>query len=258
MSLSTRRPATVRLPADLDESTLSGFREELMASLRERPEEIAIDCSLLEHASSGHINALWKALTTCERAGVPLKLSSVGYGLERVLKVLDIYDMFMVERASEEPPQLEEWRGLVQTGFEHFQVEIDPTLDDITGALLGFHDFLRKADVSEICAFDLETVFYEVATNIRRHSGLGPDGAISFSATLDADGIRMGFTDAGSPFDPTGKPPGFDPRQAIRNRQRNGIGLTMIRRLVDDISYERVDGTFNVVTLRKKLSRCRR
>ena len=258
MSPSTGKAVTVRLPADLDEPALSGFCEELKASLRESPQAIAIDCSLLEHASSAHINTLWNALTTCERAGTPLRLSSVGYGLERVLKVLDIYDLFVVERLSEEPPPVAEWHGLVRAGFEHFQVEIDPTMDEINGVLLGFHDFLRKSDVSEICAFDLETVFYEVSTNIVRHSGLGLDKSISFSATLDTDGIRMRFTDAGSSFDPTRNAPCFDPRRAIRNKQRNGIGLTMIRRLVDDISYERVGDKFNVVTLRKKLSRCRR
>jgi anti-sigma regulatory factor (Ser/Thr protein kinase) len=70
--------------------------------------------------------------------------------------------------------------------------------------------------------------------------------------------MAMRFTDEGSPFDPTDGRHSFEPREAIRNRLRHGIGLTMIRRLVDSIEYERVGDKFNVVTLKKTLDHSRR
>jgi anti-sigma regulatory factor (Ser/Thr protein kinase) len=116
------------------------------------------------------------------------------------------------------------------------------------------HRFLERLDLPEIVVFDLETVFYEVATNICRHSGLERHHKISFISELDRDGISFEFRDAGERFDPTGNTPEFDPRLAIKRRQSRGIGLVMIQRLMDSVSYERVDGELNVVTLKKRLT----
>lgn len=246
------------IPADCDQSALEGFFRELNALVREGQTEISIDCSLLEHTSSSHINALWEALTRCEQAGVRMRLSSVGYGLERVLKVLDLCDLFVIDRGSREAAPPGRPVSLGTTPPDALKMEFEPSMDGLADGLLRFHDFLNKLSVTEVCAFDLETVFYEVATNICRHGGLEQDSTISFSASLAGQHLCLRFTDAGGPFDPTGSSLDFNPREAIRNGQRHGIGLTMIKRLVDSISYEWIDDDLNVVTLRKKLRLRRR
>ena len=147
--------------------------------------------------------------------------------------------------------------------FDHFEInteksdllkmKIRPTLQDIEQALGRLHDFLKQLDLEEICAFDLETVFYEVTVNMILHGGLSRSDYIEFTAAPGPDQISLRFVDPGSPFDPTSHDSSFDPQVAIRTRQKHGFGLVMIKRLVDKLSYERVDNRLNVVTLEKNL-----
>jgi anti-sigma regulatory factor (Ser/Thr protein kinase)/anti-anti-sigma regulatory factor len=252
MSLETENCRSISVPVDFDDESLRGFFDELDLALEDEPGEIALDCSLIEHATSRHINALWDALTRCERDGVPMRLAAVNYGLRRVLSVLDLAELFTVEYEGEKEgrPPREAMRDLPS---ERFEIELVARMDAVSDVMVELHAFLERLDLSEIGIFDLETVFYEVATNICRHSGLKGHRKIRFVTEVGRDDIRLEFTDAGERFDPTGNTPEFDPRLAIRRRQSRGIGLVMIQRLMDSISYERVNGEYNVVTLRKRL-----
>ncbi|MFH1312631.1 MAG: ATP-binding protein [Candidatus Eisenbacteria bacterium] len=258
MPPKTQIGRNIFIPADCDQIALEGFLEELRTRLKDDRSEISVDCSLLEHTSSSHIIALWQALTRCEEAGVRMRLSSVGYGLERVLEVLDLYDLFVVDQKNREPEPTSQHAGFGPTPPGAFSMEFEASMDGVADALLGFHEFLKKIDVTEVCAFDLETVFYEVATNICRHGGLEQGSIISFAASLLDRHLCLRFTDAGAPFDPTGSVSDFNPREVIRKKQRHGLGLTMIRRLVDSLSYEWIDDGLNVVTLQKQLTLQRR
>jgi anti-sigma regulatory factor (Ser/Thr protein kinase)/anti-anti-sigma regulatory factor len=253
MSLDTTKYRLISVPADFDDDSLQGFFDELNLAIGDEPSEIALDCSLLEHATSRHINALWDALTRCERAGIPMRLTAVAYGLRRVLSVLDLTDLVTAEYEGdrEDKPRRVPAQGRPS---ERFEVEIEARIDGVTDVMGELHTFLKRLDLTEIGVFDLEIVFYEVATNICRHSGLEQHRKIRFVADLSEDEIFFEFTDAGERFDPTGNTPEFDPRLAIRRRQSRGIGLVMIQRLMDSISYDRVDRRFNVVTLRKRLT----
>jgi anti-sigma regulatory factor (Ser/Thr protein kinase)/anti-anti-sigma regulatory factor len=246
----------ITVPSGLDDDSLNGFFQELAFAIGDKPEEIALDCSLLEHATSRHINALWDALTRTECAGIPLRLTSVGYGLGRVLGVLDLAELFKVdfqEDGCDEAPYPPAKPSEGQPS-ERFEAEMDASIEAVVDVMAKLHAFLKQQDVSEIDVFDLKTVFYEVATNICRHSGLGDHRKIAFVAYMGQDEISFRFTDGGERFDPTGNTPEFDPRLAIRRRQSRGIGLVMIQRMMDSITYERIDRKHNVVTLRKRLA----
>jgi anti-sigma regulatory factor (Ser/Thr protein kinase) len=253
MSIETETGCSIFLPPECDDGILEGFFEELDTLIEEGVESIDVDCSLLDHTRSGHINALWDALTRCEEAAIPMRLTSVGYGLERLLQVLDLYPMFTLEPDACKSRPVPAHLPAGATRPTAFSAEFAPTMDDINSTFIRFHDFLKKLQVSEMHTFDLETVFYEVSTNIHRHGDLDADSSICFSATLDREDLELRFIDRGQPFDPTGCSRDFDHREAIRKEQRHGLGITMIRRLIDRISYERVDGSKNVVTVRKRV-----
>jgi anti-sigma regulatory factor (Ser/Thr protein kinase)/ABC-type transporter Mla MlaB component len=252
MSVEIEKRHTLAVPSDLDEGALDGFYAELEIILEDSPPDVGLDCSLLDHATSGHINMLWEAQTKCEEAGVPVHLLAVRYGLERVLRILDLYDMFSIQqrRGEIQPAACKGYRPDVD--IPTFEIGFPATTHGILDALDRFHDFLVRAGLPGGCAFDLEIVFYEVASNIRRHSGLGGADRVEFSAAPGEGSILLRFTDAGRPFDPTFNTPEFNPRRAIEMRQTSGIGLTMIQRLVDSSRYERVDERLNALTLEKR------
>ncbi len=64
--------------------------------------------------------------------------------------------------------------------------------------------------------------------------------------------IEIGFIDSGTPYDPLAKP---DPNMKIplRERKKGGLGIYMVKKSMDDISYEYKDGK-NILTIKKMIS----
>jgi sigma-B regulation protein RsbU (phosphoserine phosphatase) len=66
--------------------------------------------------------------------------------------------------------------------------------------------------------------------------------------------VRLKFTivDRGKPFDPTVHAD-VDTTLAAEDRSIGGLGIYLVRQIMDSINYERIDN-LNVLTLRKKLA----
>lgn len=254
MSVRAERTISLLVPLDVDEETMEGFYAELDGRLRESPGEILLDCSLLEHASSTHINTLWQARDRCEEAEIKVRLTEVTYGLARVLEVLDLYDLFTAERDGVEARKGVGRPDLNASASPAFSIDVNPTVDGISGAMQDLHDYLVRLNLGEIFAFDLETVFYEVTTNIRLHGDLREGEYIKLTAVPRNGFFHLRFEDTGPHFDPTSRTTDFDPKRAMRKRQRRGFGLAMIKKLVDRLSYERQDDRVNILSLEKRIT----
>ncbi|MBO6012241.1 MAG: ATP-binding protein, partial [Bacteroidales bacterium] len=78
----------------------------------------------------------------------------------------------------------------------------------------------------------------------------GTKGDVTVEAS--ANDVRLKFTviDSGAPFDPTVRAE-VDTTLSAEDRPIGGLGIHLVRQIMDSINYERVDGR-NVLTLRKK------
>jgi serine/threonine-protein kinase RsbW len=92
----------------------------------------------------------------------------------------------------------------------------------------------------------LEVAIEEWATNVCRHSYRGESGGLAVEVRRADPAIVIEFRDDGEPFDPTAaKDP--DVTLPLAERAPGGLGLLLIRRMVDEVHYRR-DGERNVVT----------
>jgi anti-sigma regulatory factor (Ser/Thr protein kinase) len=112
---------------------------------------------------------------------------------------------------------------------------------------------LRRGGVPDDAVLDLRLVAEEVLTNLAKY---GHDDREEHTVRLRltlADGeVALEFTDDGRPFDPlTAAPP--EP-EADAERPEGGLGLLLLRSLVDDSEYAR-RGTQNVLVLKKRVGR---
>ena len=64
--------------------------------------------------------------------------------------------------------------------------------------------------------------------------------------------MKFTITDSGMPFDPTTKEDA-DTTLSAEDRPIGGLGIYLVRQLMDSMNYERINGK-NVLTLRKKLT----
>ena len=75
--------------------------------------------------------------------------------------------------------------------------------------------------------------------------------SIYLSAQLHEGSIVFVLTDTCMQFDPT-KAPEADITLSLEDRPIGGLGIFLIRQIMNEVSYERIDGK-NVLTLSKKL-----
>ncbi len=78
----------------------------------------------------------------------------------------------------------------------------------------------------------------EVATNIIRHAYRNKDGFITVRATIKNDSLTLSFIDQGTFFDPStvANP---DLRHYVDIGKKGGLGIFIIRKLMDEIEYRR-------------------
>jgi len=117
------------------------------------------------------------------------------------------------------------------------------------------------AFVDEICeaigidmstAMSLNLAMEEAVVNVMDYAyPVGTKGNINIEAKANDQRLKFIITDWGTPFDPTEKSE-VDTTMSAEERPIGGLGIHLVRQIMDSINYERTDGK-NVLTLRKKL-----
>ena len=131
------------------------------------------------------------------------------------------------------------------------------TLENDINNIPLLNDFV--SEVAEEIGFDdeatmeLNLAIEEAVVNVMKYAyPLGTKGDMNITA--ECNDIRMKFTitDSGMPFDPTTKEDA-DTTLSAEDRPIGGLGIYLVRQLMDSMNYERINGK-NVLTLRKKLT----
>ncbi len=239
----------VILPGEISDRTITTLMKSLDKLLSEKPELISLDCSRLENVNSSQIGFLWQARQKCVKAGADIRLLSPSSGLICVLKVLDLHDLFQYTGS----PDCGMWEQPVGVVLKNSYVdEFRPEPESIDRALKNFTEFLNSLNLHHITIFELQTIFYEVSTNIRTHSGMSKNESILFTVRTNDKKIVLVFADSGRGFDITRQPIDINPEMAGKNKQKSGFGLALIRRLADKIEYIGERTGLNILVLEKR------
>jgi anti-sigma regulatory factor (Ser/Thr protein kinase) len=99
--------------------------------------------------------------------------------------------------------------------------------------------------------FQIKLVLEEMGTNIVKY-GYDEGGEQEFRITLmsESRALTMEIMDNGKPFDPFADSPPPDLDSSVEERPIGGLGVYLVRKLMDEAHYRREDG-MNKVTLIK-------
>lgn len=102
-------------------------------------------------------------------------------------------------------------------------------------------EFSRAAALGETEQFHLNLMLDELVTNIIRYAYEdAAEHRIEIELRATDDGFEASVTDDGVAFNPLGKEaPQLD--APLEERQVGGLGIHLVRRLVDQIEYQRID-----------------
>ena len=118
-------------------------------------------------------------------------------------------------------------------------------------------DFVTEAceavGFDEMTTMQMNVAIEEAVVNVMNYAyPQGEHGDVTIETATN--GLRLKFTiiDSGKPFDPTVQAE-VDTTLPASQRSIGGLGIHLVRQIMDSINYERVNN-LNVLTLRKKLS----
>lgn len=117
------------------------------------------------------------------------------------------------------------------------------------------------AFVDEVCetvGFDMSTTMSinlaleEAVVNVMSYAyPAGTTGHVQIEAIANDKHLKFIISDRGTPFDPTAEED-VDTTLPAEDRPIGGLGIHLVRQIMDSINYERIDG-MNVLTLCKEL-----
>ena len=98
----------------------------------------------------------------------------------------------------------------------------------------------------------LRLALEEAVVNVMEYAyPTGDSGDISLQVSSDGQSLKFVIKDQGGAFDPTMKELP-DTTLSVEDRPIGGLGILLVREMMDSINYERTGG-MNVLTLIKKI-----
>ena len=139
-----------------------------------------------------------------------------------------------------------------------FKVEKAITLPNDIATVPQLHEFAREvardASLDESMAMSLDLALEEAVVNVMQYAyPEDTNGTVDIIATIADDTLTFVISDSGKPFDPTAKAD-VDTTLSAEERPVGGLGIHLVRQIMDDITYERKDNK-NILTLKKKSHR---
>lgn len=101
-------------------------------------------------------------------------------------------------------------------------------------------------------AIQINLAMEEAVVNVMSYAyPVGTEGDVTVDASIDGGQLQFVITDSGIAFDPTAKEE-VDTTLTAEERPIGGLGIHLVRQLMDSVDYQRIDGK-NILTLHKKI-----
>jgi len=139
------------------------------------------------------------------------------------------------------------------------KIEKELTVKSTTDNLVLVREFTRRAAIESGLPDDFtEKIILavdEACTNIIKHAyKFSPDGDIFISLSIDSSKFVISITDNGNHFNPS-LIPDPDIKQYHKQKKVGGLGMFLMKKLMDEVRYSTITGNKNKVELVKYLTR---
>lgn len=153
----------------------------------------------------------------------------------------DDITMLFVHYLNEETPDTSERHLLI-----HNDIQQIPQLADFVETIA------EEKHLDHSLTLSLNLALEEAVTNVIMYAyPEGTDGLVDIEAIIREHSLSFVISDSGQPFDPTAQPDA-DVSQSIENRQVGGLGIYLVRSIMDNVSYER-NGGKNILSMTKNI-----
>lgn len=101
-------------------------------------------------------------------------------------------------------------------------------------------------------AMSINLALKEAVVNVMNYAyPKGTTGDLKVKSSFSGDTLSFTVSDSGTPFDPT-KMPDPDTTLSVEERPIGGLGIFLVRQIMDEVSY-RYEDKRNILTMKKKI-----
>ena len=112
-------------------------------------------------------------------------------------------------------------------------------------------EIARKGGFGDKDVYNIQLATDEAASNIIEHAYADiPDGVLDLSCGMQQNFIKIILIDYGLPFDPSAIPMP-DLKADLSERKIGGLGIFLMRKLMDEVHYEPKEDKSNILTMIK-------
>lgn len=130
-------------------------------------------------------------------------------------------------------------------------IKVARDLDALEPLFAFLAECFAAHEIDDDTAFCLKLAAEELFTNLVRHNR-GSDRQIEFGFASDRERIEMRLVDSDvEPSDPS-RFPRYDPEASLAERDASGLGLHLVRSVVDRLAYEYGDRTMTVIATKNR------
>ncbi|HET7295092.1 MAG TPA: ATP-binding protein [Vicinamibacteria bacterium] len=135
---------------------------------------------------------------------------------------------------------------------EKYRVSVPGTDAGIRRALVGLERLLAREPAFEAVRADFGVALDEIVSNVVKYGyGGGSESPIIIEVFVRPGRLEVEVIDEGEPFNPLERD-APDTAQALDDRPIGGLGIHIVKELMDDVSYRRQDGR-NHLSFAKRL-----
>ncbi|MCR5774092.1 MAG: ATP-binding protein [Lachnospiraceae bacterium] len=132
-------------------------------------------------------------------------------------------------------------------------ITLEARIDNLNQVLDFVNERLEANDCPVKTQIQIDVAVEEIFVNVASYAYTPDVGSVTVCVAVGGDPLEVtiSFTDSGIPYDPLAKE---DPDVTLSAEQRQigGLGIYMVKKSMDHVSYEHKDGQ-NVFTIRKNL-----
>lgn len=125
----------------------------------------------------------------------------------------------------------------------------EATIEGLARAMATLEETLDSAGCPVAAKTKLMVAMDEIASNIVYYSGAA-DFDVDIDFPENPEAVRISFSDAGRAFNPLTEAPAADTTSSVEDRQVGGLGMFMVKKMMDNVSYVYENGR-NILTISK-------
>lgn len=135
---------------------------------------------------------------------------------------------------------------------KHWTLTLTNDLKDVPQLAVFVEEICEALSFDDMTTMQMNLAIEEAVVNVMDYAyPEGVEGYVEVEVWADEQWLTFVITDSGKPFDPTTKGD-VDVTLSAEERQIGGLGIYLVRQMMDSIGYEYKDG-HNVLTLKKKV-----